>query len=146
MPTIKELEQVQDEMNCLFAKRSQIELAIFAEDILPALRSLIGKTFVFRNNSDGGDRKWDTFKRIVDVVQCKNIPRATIVSEKLEINGDGRARLGIDFNLADARGDDLARCGWVPCEKSEYSANCDAVLAQLERPTDARKRLEERGY
>ena len=65
---MENLKQLEKQKEIIQGKINKLENEEFKNIQLPFLKSLVGKCFVYRNNSCGGDiPKWDVFKKVLEL-------------------------------------------------------------------------------
>jgi hypothetical protein len=138
----EELTEINRQINLLYAKKCELEGAEYRLVTEPKVKNWIGKTFVYRNNSCGGEAKWDVFRKALDVVFGEYL--AWTIFEELEINGDGMAAIRIATDLVSRGGRSFMEDRWEACGIEEYAAMRQRVMDQLANPTLARECLEGR--
>lgn len=134
--TMATLTEVKKQLEVLRSQELKLEAENFKNSIVPKLEALVGKTFVYRNNSCGGgrDEKFDTFRKLLRVAFSEY--HAWGIFEECQIPSDGRASIELHADLAN-RGDVKLRfldLGWQPCAVEEYEAMRQEVLQQFANP------------
>jgi hypothetical protein len=109
-----QIKEIQKQIRDLQIKRDELEALRFHKELVGELRGLIGKTFVFRGNSYSMGDKWDTYRRILDVVFIED--GAWQIHEQCEIDGMAEASISIGVSYI-GRGIDSS---WEPCSEQEY--------------------------
>jgi hypothetical protein len=111
-----------DEQNRLNKIRADLDAKEFKEKTLPALRGMVGKTFVYRRSCYSCPQKksdyWDVFRRVLAVFPQSG--GANIVFREVYIDSHGSAtiRTGNDYGWAAAP----FSGGWSACSSREYDA------------------------
>jgi hypothetical protein len=139
--TIKQLElervKIQQQIN-------KIENDEFIKKQVPFLKSLVGKCFVYRDNSCGGDTpKWDVYKKILDLVETKD-GSFVFICKEFETNGDGNAKLEITNHFVYSHKNwwnKIPFPGFIACSEEEFEIEYLKTLNEMSTQKIMRKRL-----
>jgi hypothetical protein len=141
MKTIKQLELERDKIQQQINKRAEEE---FVKKQVPFLKSLVGKCFVYRDNSYGGDTpKWDVYKKVLDLVETKD-GNFVFICKEFETDGDGNAKLETNNHFAYSHKNWFGKIpftGYVSCSGEEFEIEYLKTLNEMSIQKTMRKRL-----
>lgn len=115
-------KEIETEIGLLRKELNDIEYKEVMEKHVPYLLSLVGKSYVYRDNSYGGDEKdrhWDVYKRILDAVQDKEGYVHYIV-EEFSVDCYGKLNYSIESDYVYHDGREPFNSGYVECPLTEY--------------------------
>jgi hypothetical protein len=141
----KTLEQVNKQLSELSSERMRLEAENFRNYLRPLISQAIGKTFAYRNNSSGGEDRWDVFRKVKGV-EFGSL-HAWVISEECSLRTDtGVPDLTLHFDLVNANQKSFPNpeMGWIPCDPAEFEEARVLVISQLENPILACEKLRER--
>lgn len=138
------LQEVKRKLEELRLEEMRLEAENFHEHLKDKIVKSIGKTFAFRNNSCGGEERWDAFRKLKGVEFGKY--HAWAVYETCQLRADtGIPELELSVDLISRDGtfpktDD----GWEPCETVEFEECKRLCLRELENPIMALRHCAQR--
>ena len=132
---VETVEQIQEQMKALRAKRAALQNEEFRENILPKLRTMVGETLAYRRNSYSCPEKpsdyWDVFRIVLRVIEKDGW--AWLVCQECSIDRDQKPSLSIEsFMVCDGRQDYLG--SWQPCSRKEFETNYQRTMAAIASP------------
>jgi len=141
MKTIKQLKieqsKIQQEIN-------NIENEEFIKKQVPFLKSLVGKCFVYRNNSCGGNTpKWDVYKKILDLVITKD-GNYVFICKEFQTDGEGNAKLETNNHFSYEHKNwwgQIPFSGYISCSDEEFEVEYLKTLNEMSIQKTMRKRL-----
>ncbi len=128
-------QELDETIRNLRAEQMRMEADSFQSIIKPSIENSIGRTFVYRNNNRGGEKKWDVFGRIIGYFFTPY--HAYIFMETCQVDGDGAARLETESKLISQSSDTalpLIMDGWRECKLEEFEREKRRTLAALVSP------------
>lgn len=139
--TIKQLEleraRIKEQIN-------KIEDEEFIKKQVPFLKSLVGKCFVYRNNSCGSDiPKWDVYKKVIDLIKTKD-GCFLFICKEFETDGNGNSKVEINKQFVYSHRNwwnKIPFTGFVSCSNTEYLEEYEKVLNEMSTQKTMRKRL-----
>lgn len=126
-------ESIKSQILELQRQREEIEAAEFTEQELPRIMALLGKSYVYRNNSYSCPERpsdyWDVFRKVVRVVPRDGA--AWLLFEECSIDKNGKPSLSVEASLT--RRADWGQ-GWKSCTAKEYESNRRRVSTEIISP------------
>ncbi len=135
------LAQIEEQLVKLRLKQNALQGKEFMRVKAPQIRSCIGKTFVYRNNSCGGDEKWDEFRKLLGAEISEG--SASLIFEQVALSKGREPHIGIEIGFVSQHNSNacIAGPGWAPCTKAEYTRERQLIEGQIENPTLMRQYL-----
>lgn len=139
--TIKQLELERYKIQQEIERINDVE---FNKKQVPFLKSLVGKCFVYRNNSCGGDTpKWDVYKKILDLVETK-VGNFVFICKEFQTDGDGNTKIEINNHFAYEHKNWWGKVpftGYISCSDEEFEIEYLKTLNEMSIQKTMRKRL-----
>ena len=131
---MKNLKQLEKERAIIQGKINKIENEEYKKIQLPFLKSLVGKCFVYRNNSCGGDTpRWDVFKKVLELLETKN-GSPVFICKEFEIKGDEYVEIRITSDYTYTHKNwfgVIPFSGYVECSEEEFEREYLKTLNEL---------------
>lgn len=105
----------------------------YLEEVLPYALASVGKTFVYRNNTYGGDKKWDIFRKLLRVVEHKT--SASLIYQECQIDSHGVPIATLHVHYLNGFKVALGGAGFEPCSEEEYNRALTATVNEGLLPT-----------
>lgn len=131
-----EIEILDQQILELRKKRNALEDKRYDEITVPYLKSLVGKTYAYRNNSyscpEPGEY-FDCFRRVLRAVHGKDASCLICVDVSTDYKGNSSARHTIDFPTnPDYKA--FAGGGWEECPEKEFNEAWLKAMQQFNNP------------
>lgn len=140
----KSIKQLESERVKIQQQINKIEEEEFIKKQVPFLKSLVGKCFVYRNNSCGGDTpKWDVYKKILDLVETKD-GSFVFICKEFGVDGEGMAKLETNYRFAYSHKNwwnKVPFTGYISCSDEEFEIEYLKTLNEMSIQKTMRKRL-----
>ena len=144
MKKIRTLKQLRGEEIKIRAEINKREEAESRKIQTPYLKSLVGKCFVYRDNSYGSTYpKWDVFRKIIECFENKE-NTLYLIFEEVQIDGMGKPSIEVDNQCAYMSRvwfKQVPFSGYVKCSDEEYQVTKEEVYKQMSSLSKMKKFL-----
>lgn len=142
---MKTKKQIEKEIIKLRQEQNDIEEQEYQKIQVPFLKSLVGRCFVYKDNSYGSGGKWDVYKQVLETFTRKKDGNVFLITEEFSVNCDGKIVWEIDSRFPytnEAWRLQIPFTGFVEVSKYKYEQEKLKMLEQMTSRSQIKKCLE----
>ena len=137
----KKLEEKQSKIR---EELYELEQQEFVEIQIPFLESLVGKHFIYRDNTYGGNvSRWNEYRKVLELFK-KEKGTYYLIYEDCSIDGYGNAKIETGSHFPYTNKNWFKKIpfgGYEKITEKQYETNRNKVLKEISNPTLIKRRI-----